>query len=184
MTDIDTQRWGDSQVLQVTTTAGENALAVSKQLLQAHWQRPLLWKVLTVIRPDIPAGENVTFIVTVTLNIGVGQASIQAPFTYTFAPVGGVYAPQVIFQDIPAQDIQGQVSVAVSGGGSPTVPAGDAFYVALLAAPFTEPRAVTDMRDLFLASLPPRGDALADNSQGGMRWMPPGFDDGEVRYRR
>jgi hypothetical protein len=128
--------------------------------------------------PNMQAGENVTFVVNALLRVGVGQANQQVPLaTFVFAPAAGVYTGQTAFFDIPAQDMQVQFSVAVQGGGTPTVTTGDGFTVSAFAAPHAEPGGIMQIRDGM-------AQAIREPDQDGQpRWMPPGFNDGELRYR-
>ena len=176
MSDVDTMRWGDSQTL-LMSGIGENSAPVSGQLLNAHWQRPVVWRLMIAIQPVITPGDTSVFVVNVLLRVGVGQANSQVPLaTFVFAPVAGVYTGQTAFFDVPAQDMQVQFRAGIQGGGVPMLP-NDSFIVSAFAAPHAEPGGIAQIRDGMAA-------AIREPDQDGQpRFMPPGFNDGQVRYR-
>lgn len=179
MSDHDTLRWGDTQGL----TIPGGGIATTGQLLHAFWQRPLAWKLLVVIAPQPAAGETGSFVATLNLTIGIGQGlgtvRIALP---PIAPVGGVYPALVQNFDIPAQDVQ--LSVEVDANGASSEGDSNLFTVSAFIAPFTEPRVMADLRDALCnpEGYQSRANAHPDG-QGQERWMPPGFDDGMLRYR-
>jgi hypothetical protein len=176
MSDVDTMRWGDSQTL-LMSGIGENAAPVSGQLLNAHWQRPCVWRLMLAIQPNITAGDTTVFVVNVLLRVGVGQANSLIPLaTFVFAPTAGVYTGQTTFFDVPAQDMQVQFSAGVQGGGTPMEP-GDSITVSAFAAPHAEPAGISQIRDGIAAGI------REPDQDGQPRWMPPGFNDGQLRYR-
>lgn len=185
MSDFDTLRWGDSATLDFFKPGQPATAQTTKQLVHAYWRRPLTWKLLVVARPQLPSTEGGTFHPVVNVTIGIGQSiSDTIPLVLTVAPVAGVYSPVVQFFDIPAQDIQVNVSLdAGAGATQETDP--EYWQFSAFAAPFTEPYGYTVVGDHLLG---PEGGQhqtrrMPDQWQEP-RWMPPGFDDGEIRYRR
>lgn len=184
MTDFDTLRWGETQTLNVVVTPGAEEISTPPpvQMLHLHWQRPLLWKLMLSMTPQMLPGETVTWVVSEEVIVGVGQATDIIPLgPFVFAPAAGVYSPQVVFQEIPAQDIQLRFRLSIQGGGLPTNTANQAFRVSAFGAPFTEPGATAQLRDELARD---QGGKITDPDQRGQpRWMPPGFHDGELRYQ-
>jgi hypothetical protein len=162
----DTLRWGDTQSIPVT--AGEAPSSQTRQLLQLHWRWPLSWTVLLVMVPQFGPAENQTFLVTWQVTIGIGQAIQTFPLLYTFAPSGGVYAPQTPTLTIPAENLQMIATLTTVAGGA----ANDTDYmlVGAFGAPVTEPHAMTSLRD----GLPHDGERVD--------WMPEGFHPERLRY--
>jgi hypothetical protein len=180
MSDVDTMRWGDTQTLNIGVAGGETSVVQSSQMLNAHWQRPCVWRLMLSVAPAIPTGETVDFDVVALVRVGVGQANQLVPLaTLTFTNAAG-YPAQTLFFDVPAQDIQVQFTVSVHGGGVPTNQKGDAFVVSAFVAPHSEPAAIAQMRDA-VGGNPHR--IQEPDHEGHPRWMPPGFDDGQLRYR-
>lgn len=177
MSDLDTMRWGDTQAL----TVPGGGVGMTKQLVQGHWQRPLVWKLLFVIIPQVAAGETGTFKAILNLTIGIGQGTGTIPIPITLAPTAGVYAPVIQSLDIPAQDVQ--VMFSVDATAASVEGAADTFTFSAFIAPFTEPRVLADVRDMIQGGhwAPPREDP---DQRGMPHWMPPGFEDGMLRYRR
>lgn len=181
MSDFDTLRWGDTQDLAFSALTGPfpTGPQSTKQLLHAHWQRPCLWKVLVAIQPNMGAVEAGTFTPTLRLTVGCGGGMMVIPLPIASAPP---YPNILQFFDIPAQDIQGVFDVNLAPASDETLP--HSWLFGLFAAPFTEPAGYTDASALLkqaLAQPVSRGDP--DNHELP-RWMPPGFNDGELRYRR
>ena len=178
MTDIDTLRWGDSQTLSVPG----GSIQQSVQIVQGRWQRPLAWKLLVVIIPQVAAGETGTFKATMNLSIGIGQGTVTVPIPFSIAPTAGVYSPVIQNLDIPAQEVQ--ISFTVDATGATAEGDANAFTVSAFIAPFTEPRVLMDLRDALVDRAALASRALAEPDRDGLpRWMPPGFDDGMLRYR-
>jgi hypothetical protein len=190
MSDIDTMRWGDTQTLNLANAAGESSFTPSKQMLNAKWERPVIWRLmLTVAYQVVPADVGLTFTVNIFLQVGVGQASQQVPLAsvnIVAANPSNVIAP--LFFDIPAEAMQVQFFVG-NFGNQPN--AGDSVTVTAMCAPHAEPGAVAQMRDTAVAD--PNRASMRDRD-GMPRWigtphpeheagMPQGFDDGELRYR-
>lgn len=183
MTDVDTLRWGDTDSLTFFTTGSGGNLSVkqTKQLVAAKWQRPLTWKLLVNIIPNLQGtGETSTFTPLLQLYVGVGQGMIQVAIPITLAPTAGVYLPVVQFFDIPAEAYQAAFTLDVSGASQETK--AETFTFSAFTAPFTEPRGYTDLRDMFrkVHGLPERNEP---DREGLPRWMPEGFDDGQLKYR-
>lgn len=190
MSDFDTMRWGDTQTIQLVNASEltETGFSVyrTSQMLNAKWQRPLLWKLMLSVAPVIDAadaGAGLLLDVLVSLFVGVGQANAQIPlatFAFTNATIPP-YAGQVLFYDIPAEAIQVQFTAATSIA----IPSTSTSYISVsaFAAPFTEPRVLTDIRELTRRDRPIPDRDEPDNS-GGQRWMGPGFNDGQMRYRK
>lgn len=190
MSDIDTMRWGDTQTLNLAQGAGESSFTPSKQMLNAKWERPVVWRLLlSVVYQVDPADVGLTFTVNIFLQIGVGQASQQVPIASvniiaTSPPT--LIAP--LFFDIPAETMQVQFFVGNFGNQPrPT----DSVTVTAMCAPHAEPGAVAQLRDV---GVPDPNKASMRDREGMPRWigtphpdhepgMPLGFDDGELRYR-
>jgi hypothetical protein len=186
VSDFDTMRWGDTQTLLLKDAIANpegTPFLQTKQMLNAGWQRPLLWKVMLSIVPSIDAvdaGVPITVDVFYSIFVGVGQANAQIPLgVQVFA--GPPYDATVQFFDIPAERIQMQFLTLVT----PAVPANSTSSVSVsaFAAPFTEPRVLTDLRELMRhgRDIPDRDEP--DNA-GQQRWMGPDFNDGVMRYRK
>ena len=172
MSDVDTMRWGDTQTLllaHVAAVEGQTQL-VSSQMLNAHWQRPCVWRLMLSINPAISG--NATTAVTVFLRVGCGQANQLVPITVFNAASGSGF--EVLFFDIPAENIQVQFSLGPVGG---LVALGDQVTVSAFAAPHSEPGGITQIRDSLKTGI------REPDQDGQPRWMPPGFNDGELRYR-
>jgi hypothetical protein len=175
MSDIDTMRWGDTQnILLATAAALENGFFQSSQMLNAHWQRPCVWRLMLSIQPNMAVGDVLTFQVTVLMRVGVGQANQQVPLaTFAFA---APYLPVLQFFDIPAENLQLQFAV---GAVSNTPATGDNVTIAAFIAPRAEPGGIVQIRDSL-----PGNDGIREPDRDGLpRWMPRGYEDGEVRYR-
>lgn len=189
MSEVDTLRWGDVQTLAFQPAPGGaggfTGVTSSKQLVHAHWQRPCTWKVLVSIHPQLPATELGTFKVTVQFVIGCGGGFISFDRVYTFAPTAGVYTQQLDIFDVPAQDIQASVTnIDLSGATQDAL--AESWLAGIFVAPITEPAGYTDLRDIVRAvteHFRDRQGYREPDHEGQPRWMPPGFDDGEVRYR-
>jgi hypothetical protein len=173
MSEVDTMRWGDTQSVLLASAAGaENGIITSSQMLNAHWQRPCVWRMMLSIAPEMAAGDVLTFTVNILLRIGVGQANQLVPLaTFAGAPP---YAPVVQFFDIPAENLQLQFLVgAISNTPAPN----DRVVVSAFVAPRAEPGGIVQIRDRMPQEIrEPDRDGLP-------RWMPRGFDDGELKYR-
>jgi hypothetical protein len=180
MSDHDTLRWGGSEGIQVF--GGQTG--TTPQIVHAHWQRPLAWKLLLIVVPQLDPTESGTFAVALQASIGIGQGVITVTI-----PVGNItasapgMAPALIFNlDVPAQDVNLQATVdgsAASGEGT-----NNRFTVSIFMAPLTEPRVMADIRDALCNPAGYESRALSDpDHRGQERWMPPGFDDGMLRHR-
>lgn len=189
MSDLDTIRWGDTQTLVFAPAAGGSPAGLfgppqTKQLVHAHWSRPCTWKVLVYIAPTLPASEAGTFNAAAQITVGCGGGMVQFGRIYTFAPTAGVYTPQLDIFDVPAQDIQAQILL---NGTTPATQDVDqeSWLTAIMVAPITEPAGYTDVADMLrkLAVDMPHNLRNPD-SEGLPRWMPEGFEDGELRYRK
>jgi hypothetical protein len=182
MTDHDTFRWGDTEtksLLAFDKAAGENGFSQSRQLLNAKWERPCVWRLmLTVAYNVVPGDAGLTFNVNIFLQVGVGQASQLVPLASI--AVVATNPPTVIpalFFDVPAEAMQVQFFVG-NFGNSPDP--GDSITVTAMCAPHAEPGAIAQTRDTFV----PDPHASTDRDREGMpHWMPEGFDDGRLRYR-
>jgi hypothetical protein len=187
MSELDTVRWGDQQTLLFTPNlAGPAALigvTATKQLVNAHWRRPCTWKLLVSIQPFMPSIEASTFHPQMNLFVGCGGANVTIPVAFTVAPAAGVYSPILQFFDLPAQDIQVNFQVSMAGASDDTFP--HSWLFAALAAPFTEPDGYT-MTSEYIKQLIPSLDSRAVDPANRQlpHWMPPGYEDGELRYRR
>lgn len=187
MTDFDTLRWGDKDSLSffvANNPASNTPIQNTKQLVHAYWRRPLTWKLLVYIAPMLPASETGTFLVTANVTIGIGQSiSDTMPFAVSIAPVAGLYAPSVTVFDIPAQDIQ--VNMTVNASGATQESESEYWSLSAFAAPFTEPYGYTVVGDFMMG---PEGTQhqprVTPDQIQAPRWMPPGFVDGHTRYRR
>lgn len=176
MSDVDTMRWGDTQSLSLLAASGESANAFSKQMLQANWQRPVVWRVMLSISASIGADDAaLTFDVQPILFIGVGQANAPVPLP----PVhfATPFASSVQFFDIPAESIIMQFAIL---NLSNAAHADSSINVAAFVAPHAEPGAIVQMRDKMGA---PRHWVDPPDLQGQPHWMREGFDDGQLRYR-
>lgn len=170
MTAHDTLRWGDVESFRMRS--GENLNVTSKQLLQAHWRWPLTWTVQFIALPSIDlVNETSTFTLTFRVTVGVGQAQITYPLVYTFAPP--TFAQVVDQKFIPAQDLQ---IIATLTGTVAALVKEESMVVATFAAPMTEPHAMTHLLD--------HHEGAADRLQKAEHWMPPGFNEERLAYRR
>jgi hypothetical protein len=184
VSDFDTLRWGDTQTLAFSTVgaAFPTGPQATKQLVHAHWRRPLTWKLLVNIQPSLPAVEAGTFQLIMRLTVGCGGGMQTIPIVFASAPVAGVYAPILQFFDIPAQDMQIAFDVNLAPATDDTLP--HAWLFGAFVAPFTEPAGSTDTAALLGQMLQQQPSRADPDNQELPRWMPPGFDDGELRYRR
>jgi len=180
MSDVDTMRWGDSQTLKIVNAAGEDVSFLSSQMLNAHWQRPCVWRLLVSVSGQFDAADaGTTFTVTVFLRVGVGQTNELIPIL-TINWTVGTTADTTVFFDIPAENMQMQFQVsdlanAPGGGVNPN----DFVKVVALAAPRAEPGGISQIRDGL-----PGNDGIREPDRDGMaRWPGGGFEDGELRYR-
>jgi hypothetical protein len=187
VSDFDTMRWGDTQTLDLSTAVVnadlDASLIVSSQMMNAKWQRPITWRLMISVAPQVGAlDEGVVISVQVNLFVGVGQANQIVPLaSLTFNPP---YAGVTQFYDVPAETMQCQFEVITT---PPAVTLGTAVTVTAMAAPVTDPRGIVDVRELLrehlAKGLPSRSSDPTDGD-GQPRWMPPGFDDGVMRYRK
>lgn len=186
MSDFDTLRWGDSDSLTFFTATSPSNITVqkTKQLVHAYWRRPLTWKVLVYVVPQLPAAESGTFTATLLAVIGIGQSvSPLIAIPITVAPTAGVYAPVMQTFDLPAQDIQLQFALDASAATQEEAP--EFWNFAAFAAPLTEPQGYTVVGDMLAGPDGARDQTRRMPDQfAEPRWMPPGFQDGTLRYRR
>ena len=180
MSDFDTLRWGDSQQLSLLPAFGETLIR-SKELLYAKWQRPVVWRLMLTVKADLTPADiaaAITFGVALELQLGVGGVNQVVPLAVVaFATP---YAPSVQFFDVPAETIQVLASVF---GVSAQPSKNSTVTVTAMTAPHAEPGGVVQIRDAVAVHGDKERIQSAD-SEGMPRWMPAGFDDGEVRYRR
>jgi hypothetical protein len=174
VSEVDTMRWGDTQTLLlanvVATGEGSVVKLQSSQMLNAHWQRPCVWRLMLSINPAI-AG-NATTLVTVLLRVGVGQANQLTPLATFLATTAS--GPSVLFFDIPAENIQVQFTLGPVGG---VITNGDQVTVSAFVAPHSEPAGIVQIRDVM-------GQGIREPDRDGLpRFMPAGFEDGELIYR-
>ena len=193
MSDIDTMRWGDTQTLVMTeqqtveTDSGPSQVGLSSQMLNLKWQRPLTWRLMVSAVPTVSPGDNgvVSITVFVTMFVGVGQANQEVPlFTWDFsAGPPPDYVGSTQFFDVPAEALQLRFTTVCN---PPAADDGTYVTVTAMGAPITEPRVTADVRELLRKlhdmALPSRSGDPTDGD-GQPRWMPPGFDDGVMRYR-
>jgi hypothetical protein len=172
MSDVDTMRWGDTQSLKLSG-AVETALQ-SSQMLNAHWQRPCVWRLMVSVAPTVgPDDQAIVIGVVLSLRVGVGQANQLVPLPPITFPAG-TYAAVTQFFDVPAENLQLQFQVSVSGV---IVDPNDQVTVSAFIAPRAEPGGIVQIRDHM-------GDGIREPDRDGLqRWPGAGFDDGELRYR-
>lgn len=153
MADLDTLRWGDSQVLVFGPFgAGEHAHPMTtKQLIAAHWRWPVVWGLRVIIRETgMDPAETATINLAVDVVVGSGQSQATARFLYNLVSTApGVYAPINDLQFIPACDIQAGASILgsqalVVPGVQQNIPVG------LFVAPQTELHALTRIYEKML----------------------------------
>jgi|HubBroStandDraft_3_1064219.scaffolds.fasta_scaffold00119_14 hypothetical protein len=191
MSDIDTMRWGDTQAIELSAgiidpESGTQS-ATSSQMLNAKWQRPITWRLMVSVAPQV-AGVDTASVLTVTVGlfVGVGQANQVVPLdTFEFSATPPLSFDGITrFYDIPAETMQLQF---VAFANPPVASDGTVVTVTAMAAPVTDPRGIVDIRELLrelhAMALPSRHSDPTDGD-GQPRWMPPGFDDGVMRYRR
>jgi hypothetical protein len=173
MSDVDTMRWGDTQTLNFVAAGGEGQEGLSSQMLNAHWQRPCIWRLMISIAPFMTEADSaLTFDVNVFLFVGVGQANQRIRIgSVSFATP---FAPVTQFFDIPAENMQLQFQIA----NLSNLPHLESYVeVTAMAAPRAEPGGISQIRDNIGAGIrEPDRDGLA-------RWPGRGFEDGELRYR-
>src|SRR5580693_9367395 len=177
MSDIDTMRWGDTQAIEFSAGINDpesgTQSATSSQMLNAKWQRPITWRLMVSVAPQV-AGVDTASVLTVTVGlfVGVGQANQVVPLdTFEFSAT-----PPLSFDGITR-----------FYANPPVASDGTVVTVTAMAAPVTDPRGIVDIRELLrelhAMALPSRHSDPTDGD-GQPRWMPPGFDDGVMRYRR
>jgi len=193
MSEIDTIRWGDTQSVMIAAAAlvveGPPPVAVSKQMLNCKWERPVVWRLLVSLFAQIGPDDvgNVTFDVQVSVQIGLGGVNQLLPLTLVH--FASPYASNIQFFDIPAEAMQIQFAVG-NVVGAVLDPLADMVTVTAMAAPHAEPGAIAMMRNHLGAPT----HVVSPDSQGLPRWigtphpeheagMPYGFDDGQLRYR-
>jgi hypothetical protein len=173
----DTLRWGDTQTLLLLPAVASSEAtpgALSKQMLNAVWERPVVWRLMVSVNPKMAAASVETFTVFLILEVGVGAALQQVPLANIL--FGPPYPPQLLFFDIPAEAMMMQFRVLST---APTDP-NDSVTVTAMCAPHAEPGSLTQIRD----AVGGQGKGVNQPDREGLeRWMPPGFNDGEVRYR-
>jgi hypothetical protein len=168
----DTLRWGDSHTFNnLQDLSGESSELLSKQQIAAHWRWPLSWNLWVAIIPQFEASETASFVIELQTTIGVGQAVATFPLRYTLSPTAGVYLPITDQKFLPGQDIQIITNVFNSTN---TTGVNDNLTVALFIAPQTEPHAFTKMMDRL----------VHHESPDEVQWMPPGFYEAGMGYRR
>jgi hypothetical protein len=172
MSDVDTMRWGDTQVIKLASAV--ESVQTGSQMLNAHWQRPCVWRLLISVAPSVGIDDQgITIGVVPSLRIGVGQANQLVPLPpIVFAP--GAYAPVTQFFDVPAENLQLQFQVTVTGV---IVDTSDNVTVSAFVAPRAEPGGIVQIRDGM-------GDGIREPDRDGLaRWPGRGFEDGELTYR-
>jgi len=176
MSEVDTMRWGDTQSLLLTKAeaAGEGGVATSSQMLNAVWQRPCVWRLMVTIDPSIEPGDAaVTFDIAILLFVGIGQANQKVPLAVQHFATP--FNPVTLFFDIPAEAMQ--LQFAVQSLSNAITDPNSLVKVSAFAAPHSEPAGIVQIRDHM------NRDVRSPDRDGLPRWMPAGFDDGEVRYR-
>jgi hypothetical protein len=182
MSDHDTMRWGDTQSILLTAAAssveGAIPIAVSKQMLNAKWERPVVWRLMVSIATQIGVDDAaITFDVLINLQVGVGQANQIVPLALVHFATP--FASSIQFFDVPAEAMQLNFQIGNVAGG-PIADPSDSVTVTAMCAPHAEPGSIAMMRNAMHAAT----HVESPDSQGLPRWMPEGFDDGELRYRR
>ena len=179
MSDLDTLRWGDTQELLFTPNSDATVAAPSKQMVAAHWRRPLGWVVNVVINPQLNSDETADVILDVTLTQGSGGAIISGHKRYTMTLAGG-YAPVLDSFQIAAQDIQVAVSASIKNGASA---AQEGLQVGVFVAPVTEPAAAARQTDALermpadprymhtIPAAPFPGDGPGPSAPGGLHFQ-------------
>jgi hypothetical protein len=106
---------------------------------------------------------------------------VEVPLGTTVFTLAGGYQPVTLFFEVPAQDVQVFARVDVTNAVSTQ---GMSFLFGAYIAPLTEPAGYTEIRELIRQAMNNAERPSSDSdSQGLPHWMPPGFDDGELRYR-
>lgn len=194
MSDVDTIRWGDTQSVNIAAAAvsveGAPSVALSKQMLNAKWERPVVWRLMLTLFAQVGVDDqsNITWDVQVFVQVGVGGVNQLVPLA--FVHFASPYAPSIQFFDIPAEAMQVQFQVQ-NVVGVILDPHADIVTVTAMCAPHAEPGAIAQMRDV---AVPDPGHTSQRDREGLPRWigtphpehepgMPQGFDDGELRYR-
>jgi hypothetical protein len=183
MTDHDTFRWGDTataHLLALNQAAGENGVApIPSQLLNAKWERPCVWRLmLSIAYQVVDLDVGLQFTVGLFVQVGVGQASQVLPLASI--DITATNPPTIIpalFFDVPAETMQVQFFVGPFSNGPR---AQDSITVTAMCAPHAEPGAIAQMRRAAGAE----PVVVSPDSEGLDRWMGPGFEDGQLRYRR
>ena len=169
MTAQDTLRWGGRQNFRLIAGTKDGFSAVSKQLILARWRWPLTWKTCLIVVTQLGASETGTFDVDFQWNVGVGDNVTS----FSLGKLAAIAASgtSVQFFDMPAQEFNIIATITAHNLATTTE---DNFVVGALAAPWTEPHAMTHMLDHFAAGEGERQDG----------WMPPGFEPEELGYHR
>jgi len=170
----DTLRWGDSHTFTGLASYFSDTSVpslFSRQMIAAHWRWPLSWNLWVAIVPSFEA--ETTGIITITLQttIGIGQAIATFPIVYTLSPTSGVYLPITDQKLIPAQDLQ---IIAQLDATEATKGVNDNLTIGVFVAPQTEPHAMTHLLDKMVHGERPEE----------VQWMPPGFNEAPMGYRR
>lgn len=193
MSDHDTLRWGDTQSLNLAAAAliveGMPIVLTSKQMLNAKWERPVVWRLMLTVAVQVGADDTgLTFDVLINVQVGVGGVNQLVPLVVI--PFATPFNPSIQFFDIPAEAMQVQFQVG-NLVGTVLDPTGDIVTVTAMCAPHAEPGAIAQMRSAMHAPT----HVTSPDSEGLPRWMgtphpdyepdmPQGFDDGQLRYRR
>jgi len=164
----DTLRWGETLTLPIPPGLSVEGPPISfnRQLIAAHWRWPLSWNCLVLITPQFNADETADLTLYLNATVGVGQAIATTVYEFD---ISSPYAPQQIPLVIPAQDLQ--ITASVSLGFLSKEP--ESLQLACFVAPVTEPHAMTHLLD-----------KLRGEREEAVHWMPPGFNEAAMGYRR
>jgi len=174
-------RWGDIFPVVIPGVVSENPAPVSQQIVNARaHDLPETWTIFLYCAIDHmpPGGVSVSIVYGIT--IGVGASTVTFPFTFFFGPaiVGNpTFSPYEIDSGtvkfgfttlfLPARDIQ--INAQLSRSGQDT-------NQPCLVGAWVAPRVSFPAQPGAVERPPHTGEGLP-------RWMPPGFEDGELRYR-
>lgn len=188
MSEIDTLRWGDTETMNFTeggaATFTPPTPKSTKQLVHAHWNRPLTWRLMLIFEATVPAAETATFAAVALVTVGVGGGQKETVLANAVFSLANGYATSVQFFDIPAQDMQVRFILADISGAASVQP--HSFAFSAFAAPLTEPAGYTEILKIAKRAVriePEQRPPESGDSTGLPHWMPSGFDDGELRYR-
>jgi hypothetical protein len=159
---------------------------LGNQLVNAHWRWPLTWQTLVCIVPQFSPDEVGAMVVRLDWTLGSGDAqnTFQTFYTVSLDPTTGLYTSVIDTETIlPGADVQvvlGALLPVAEASGLPalTTTSVDVLDIGVFVAPQTEAHALL----LLLEGFSKDERFGAGEREGG--WMPPGFNEEPLGYRR